>query len=134
MIYKTTDNRINELREAIKMTEASRQELLNNNSKDAILADVHISALKEELESSYTESTPLWEVQSMVNKEIEPLHDKALAIQRELCRIYKEEECLHVKCYGCPLCIVDSNGNDDECFEALKQHLICQYLTTKFHV
>ena len=134
MIYKTTDDRINELRETIKGVEASRQELLNNNSRDAIWAGVHISALKETLESSYTESTPLWEVQGLIEKETDTIHEKALAIQRELCRIYKVEECFQVKCYGCPLCIVDSNGNDDECFKALKQHLVCQYLTTQFHV
>lgn len=135
MIHKTTDDRINELRETIKREERLRQELLNNNNpREALLTGIQISHLKEELESSYTESTPLWEVQGLIEKKIDTIHDKALAIQRELCRIYKEEECLHIKCYGCPLCIIDSNGNGDECFEALKQHLICQYLTTKFHV
>ena len=134
MIHKTTDDRINELRETIKMTEASRQELLNNNSRDAFLYDVHISSLKEELESLYTESTPLWKVQGLIEKKTDTIHEKALAIQRELCRIYKVEEYFHVQCYGCPLCIVDINGNDDKCFKALKQHLVCQYLTTKFHV
>ena len=134
MIHKTTDDKIKELGKCIEQTEGYKQRLLDtNNSREATLIGIKVSQLKEELKGSYTESTPLWEVQSMVNKEIEPLHDKALAIQRELCRIYKEEECLHVKCYGCPLCIVDSNGNDDECFEALKQHLVCQYLTTQFH-
>lgn len=131
MIRKTTEDKIKELRECIERTEGFKQGL---SARDAALIGIKVSQMKEELKSLYTESTPLWEVQSMVNKEIEPLHDKALAIQRELCRIYKEEECLQVKCYGCPLCIVDSNGNDDECFKALKQHLVCQYLTTKFHV
>lgn len=134
MIHKTTDDRINELRETIKRKERLRQELLNNNPREALLTGIQISHLKEELESSYTESTPLWEVQDLIRKKTDTIHEKALAIQRELCRIYKEEECLHIKCYGCPLCIVDSNGNDDKCFEALKQHLVCQYLTTQFHV
>jgi len=131
MIYKTTNEKINELQETIKSSVALKQELLNdNNSRDAIWTDIHISNLKEKLESSYTESTPIWEVQGLIENETDTIHEKALAIQRELCRIYRIEEC----CYNCPLCIVGGNGNDDKCFKALKQHLVCQYLTTQFHV
>lgn len=134
MIHKTTDDRIKELRESIERTEDYKKRFLDtNNPREAALIGIKVAQLKEELKCSYTESTPLWEVQDLIEKELDTIHDKALAIQRELCRIYKAQECFH-ECYGCPLCIVDSNGNDDKCFEALKQHLVCQYLTTKFHV
>lgn len=131
MIHKTTDDKIKELRECIKRNEDYKQKLLDiGNPRDASLVGIRVSQMKEELKNSYTEQTPLWEVQGLIKKETDTIHDKALAIQRELCRIYRIEECR----YSCPLRIVGSNGNDDECFKALKQHLVCQYLTTQFHV
>lgn len=135
MIHKSTEDKIKELGKCIEQTEDYKQRLLDtDNPRDAALIGIKVSQMREELKGSYTEQTPLWEVQGLIEKETDTIHDKALAIQRELCRIYRIEEYFQVKCYGCPLCIVDSNGNDDECFKALKQHLVCQYLTTQFHV
>lgn len=125
MIQKTTDDKINELRKLLKEREKFLKTL---DSRDAARMGIHISSCEKELDFSYTETTPLDKVQSMINKEIEPLHDKALAITTELCRIY------HINCYGCPLSIIGSDGNNNKCLNALKQHLVCQYLTTQFHV
>lgn len=135
MIHKTTDDRIKELRESIERTEDYKKRFLDtNNPREAALIGIKVAQLKEELKCSYTESTPLWEVQYLIRKKTDTIHEKALAIQRELCRIYKEEECLNIKCYGCPLSIIGGDGDDDKCFSALKRHLVCQYLTTQFHV
>lgn len=135
MIHKTTDDKIKELGKCIEQTVGYKQRFLDtNNTREATLIGIKVSQLKEELKGSYTESTPLFEVQSMINKEIEPLHDKALSITKELCRIYREVEFRNIECNDCPLYIINSNGNDDECFKTVKRHLVCQYLTTKFHV
>lgn len=135
MIHKSTEDKIKELRKCIERTEDYKQRLLDtDNTREAALISIKVSQLKEELKGSYTEQTPLWKVQDLIEKETDTIHDKALAIQRELCRIYKVKRNSHVEYYGCPLCIVDSNCNDDKCFKALKRHLVCQYLTTEFHV
>lgn len=132
MIHKTTDDGIILLKENLKKSEKLQKTILD--SRDLALHGIHISCVKNKLDSSYTESTPLWEVQSMINKEIEPLHDKALSITKELCRIYREVEFRNIECHDCPLSIIGGDGYDDKCFSALKRHLVCQYLTTQFHV
>lgn len=131
MIQKTTDDKINAVRKLLEEQEKLQKTL---DSHDAALIGANITSCKNELDSSYTESTPLDKVQSMINKEIEPLHDKALSITKELCRIYREVEFRNIECYDCPLSIIGGDGDDDKCFKVLKQHLVCQYLTTQFHV
>lgn len=135
MIHKTTDDKIKELGKCIEQTEGYKQRFLDtNNPREATLIGIKVAQLKEELKGSYTESTQLFEVQSMIRKEIEPLNDKALSITKELCRIYREVGFRNTECYDCPLSIIGNDGDDDKCFSALKRHLICQYLTTEFHV
>lgn len=133
MIYKLTEEEVQEYQKAIEECEEIRRKALAiSDSHGLALIGSHISLMKTKLQSSYSESTPLYEVQSMIEKEVDSIHEKALGIQRELCRIYKKTEMIS-ECECCPL-YYGNDGNEDKCFNALKQHLLCQYLTTQFYV
>ena len=130
MIYKLTEEEVQEYQKAIEECEEIRRKALAiSDSHDLALIGSHISLMKTKLQSSYSESTPLYEVQSMIKKEIKPIHDKAVNISKELCRIYKNSESDY-DCSSCPLFSDGYGCNEDE----LKKYLVFQYLTTEFHV
>lgn len=132
MIYKLTTEESKGLKIAIEECEKIRRnDLDKSDAHDLALMGNHISQLKKRLQISYSESTPLFEVRSMIEKEFASIHEKALGIQREFCRIYKNSE-TNYECESCPF--YSDKGDEDKCFYELKKNLVYQYLNTEFHV
>ena len=132
MIYKLTTQELQIHQKAIKECEEMRRKASAiSDTHDLVLMDKQISLMKRKFQRSYSESTPLWEVQSMIEKEFASIHEKALGIQREFCRIYKKSETIS-ECESCPF--YSDKGDEDKCFYELKKNLVYQYLNTEFYV